>query len=165
MMKKLLVLMLVLAMGGLASAGLMLDVNQATGEIAVLVAEGPNLITFDLEISVDGGTLNAAGANINPSGKAWHLAPKIATQTETSFRATGGDFPMLGGLGLGAAETVVSGLVVAPPPAGCWVILSSYGSDMGDGSALTGELARVFVPEPMSMMLLGLGGLFLRRRK
>jgi hypothetical protein len=163
MMKKLLVLMLVLATGGLASAGLILDV--VGNDISVVLQDGSNLVTFDLEVSVDGGTLNATGANLNPTGKAWNLAPKVAAASDMAYRVTAADFPFLGAEGLAAPAAVLSGLVVAPPAEGCWVILTSYGSDMLDGSKVTGEVARVFVPEPMSLMLLGLGGLFLRKRK
>lgn len=165
-MKKLLVLMLVLGMSGLATAGLSLSWDDATSTISILLDEGSlNLISYDLALTLDAGAFDSAGADLNPSGKGWMTAAKVAAQNEQMFRVTAADIQMFGGTGLAAPNAVLTGLVVNPGPAGSWVTLMSYDAAWADGSNSTGELASVFVPEPMSMLLLGLGGLFLRRRK
>lgn len=162
-MKKLLVLMLVLAMSSLVSAGLILDVVD--NQVAVVMEPGtPNLFIYDIEVRIDAGELVGAGANINPSGKTWMTAPKIASQSGQAFRVTAIDIQMFGAEGLAAPNQVLSGLVVSGASE-YTVTLFSYDCSLGDGSNELGVLDTVYVPEPMSLMLLGLGGLFLRRRK
>lgn len=162
-MKKLLVLMLVLAMGGLARAGLSLEVTD--NQISILLDEGSaNLISYDLKISVDAGLLDTSAVNINPSGKTWMAAAKIDSQAEQWLRITAADIQMFGGTGLAAPNAILTGLGVVGAQQ-YTVTLWSFDAASADGSNVVGELASVFVPEPMSMLLLGLGGLFLRRRK
>lgn len=165
-MKKLLVLMLVLAAGGMASAGLLLQYDAATSEISVVMEEGgPNLISYYLEVTIDAGTLDASGVVLNPTGKTWMTAPKVVQSTDTLFSTTAADIKMFGGQGLGAGNAVLTGLLVNPPAEGAWVILTAKDAMWFDDASTLGELHRIFVPEPVSIMLLGLGGLFLRRRK
>ena len=163
-MKKLLVLMLVLAMGGLASAGLSLSVVD--NQISVLLDEGSaNLVSYYLEISIDGGTLDASAVNLNPSGKMWMTAPKKVEELAQMYSVTAADIKMFGGEGLAAPNAVLTGLTVLDAPAVYTVTLFSKDAAWFDDTNSKGILAQVTIPEPMSMLLLGLGGLFLRRRK
>ncbi len=167
-MKKLLVLMLVLAMGSMASAGLSLDEDllKTTNEIVINLDAGSlNLIGYYLEVSVDAGSLNGAGADLNPSGKAWMTgAPKTVEVLAQLFSVTGADIAAFGGQGLAAPSQILTGLFVEGATV-YTVTLTSKDAAWSDTTNSLGELDAVFVPEPISLALLGLGGLFLRRRK
>lgn len=163
MMKKLMVLSLVLGMATLASAGLSLSVvdNQI---VINLDAGSLNLISYDVAVTIDAGAFDSAGANVNPSGKGWMTPAKIAAQSAQSFRVTAADIQMFGGKGLEAPNQILTGLFVTDAKE-YTVVLYSYDAAFADGSNMTGELARVVVPEPITMGLLSLGALFIRRRK
>ena len=165
MMKKLMVLSLVLAVAGLANAGLVLEV--VGNNISVLLeSSSPNLIGYELGVRVNGGLLDASAVNLNPSGKFWMAAPvKVASKTnDQQFVVTAGDIPMFGGQGLSAPNYVLSGLTF---DGATLIELVAIGDVNIGGVTTTGGvvLDSFVVPEPMTMGLLSLGALFLRRRK
>jgi len=159
-MKKLLVLMLVLGMGSLASAGYMLE-GDGQPE-AHLTADGQYAGFWFTTI---GGTADIEMLYSRPgtSLEDWSDNADIAAYAETL---------------LGAA------------PTGIWLVsFVDSTSDQGQAIKPNGVVTRflgidypvtvtlhdkdnfgilqqvTLVPEPVSLMLLGLGGLFLRRRK
>lgn len=162
MMKKLMVLSLVLAMGTLASAGLLQDIK--------LVMETPGVVTVYGLVATD-----AYGA----SGFGVYVPADIAEQIKGPF----GKFAGAGDIGAVTQWEGWNGIDASPAwsgtageqevEAGAWFSFGYTGKvgDMLDiydysvsATAPIGQLA-VLVPEPMTMGLLGLGALFLRRRK
>lgn len=160
-MKKLLVLMLVLGMSTLASAGLMLtnDGADAGDEIAIdalgelgVDDDRASVDGFEFEMSITDGTLDTSGLTFPLT---WMFAPYKKGETASSVDVTGGDFfPKTGPL------TIMNG-IMANAQVGSIITLTST------ASANAGEVYDrcIVTPEPMSLALLGLGGLFLRRRK
>jgi hypothetical protein len=170
MMKKLVVLVLVLAMGSMASAGLMLSADRTVANVgeSVLVgidavAQPANVAVFILLNGV--GVLDVTGAQNavvpGPDGLMKLIDLGVAPAD------------------LGADDAIYAELVklVIPSPILDGNLVSGVKlSSLVEGTALLkimdtesghifSELAVTFVPEPASMILLGLGGLFLRRRK
>lgn len=160
-MKKLLVLMLVLGMASLASAGLVLTNNgvDAGDEIGIDVLgelgvddDRASIDGFEFELSITDGTLDTSGLTFPES---WMFAPYRKGETASSVDVTGGDFfPKTGPL------TLMNG-ILANAKVGSIITITST------ASANAGEVydSAIVTPEPMSLALLGLGGLFLRRRK
>jgi hypothetical protein len=168
MMRKLLVLMLVLGMASAANA-VLIQVNGQTGAaIQIDEAAIPATITVVGEdtsawlgylIVEDGG----AGALSNPvmTGNAGDLGASTAYSED--------------GWGAGYELTVASKSVPTNVAAGALFDLD-YTAVLGDTAQITlfidpdyevpvASVAVEVVPEPMTVLLLGLGGLFLRRRK
>ncbi len=165
-MKKFVVLGLVLAISAVSSAGLSLmadnspmfgvDDDAGSGAVAVLLGVSSSIPMADVAITING---------VNPAF--------TVNQYQAEFNM--GDFglPELGVMnvwliGWGDTASYAKGIraqVGAPVP--------GWGdTDMGLGMAALinsdtlAVMDTVFVvPEPMSLVLLGLGGLFLRRRK
>ncbi|MBE0537265.1 MAG: PEP-CTERM sorting domain-containing protein [Phycisphaerae bacterium] len=165
-MRKLMVLMLVAGVGGLAHAGFFLTVNgEDVGDTTSLrtfelgVDYDGSLKGFDLAITVDGGRIDISGITFPVP---WMLTPHIKNSSDTHVEFTGGDFFSQTGpltvvrgivfnLGSDAEALItVSGSVTLPPG----VV----------GIPTMPDFLHV-VPEPAGLLLLSLGGLFLRRRK
>ncbi len=145
-MKKLLVLMLVLACGGLASAGLVVNYDAES----IWVDVDCPVKGYELIITVTEGDLQLDGAAV-AYGFNWDFDNTVAFDTPAMFRASGSQF-------FGADQgpgTLLSNLRYTG--AGWITVSDAYNAGF--------EPVVTFVPEPVSLMLLGLGGLFLRRRK
>jgi hypothetical protein len=173
MMKKLLVLMLVLGVASMANAGLMLkfngedveQVNYTTTPAGVLSVDWTgSLMGFTIAIETQGATIDLSSATW---GGGWQLPPywDATVTTETYVKGGGGN---LFGAQSGPAS-VVNGINLSLFGAGKisliaadTILLSGATDSIAAGTVLD---TITIVPEPMSLMLLGLGGLFLRRRK
>ena len=170
-MKKLLVLMLVLGMASLASAGLLLSASGGPelgqGEVVTItlgsdvgVPPGGGLITYVHITAGDGGLSN----------------PGMTAGTTASMLSSNKTYTDETTAGLGDGYRAVAATLFSPLEAGDWFTWDftmgaeettiTFFDDTGAGG-WAGEAvgSLTFIPEPMSLMLLGLGGLFLRRRK
>ncbi len=161
-MKKLLVLMLVLGMASVASAGLLITNDGADpgDQINVLdlgvigVDSDSNLFGFEFKLELDLGTIDASGLTYPET---WMFAPYFKGQSDSMIDVTGGDFFEKTG-----PLTVLTGITlgVSLPPNAVLSLISTASADEG-----TVYDTLTIVPEPISLVLLGIGGLFLRRRK
>jgi len=175
-MKKLLVLMLVLAMAGMANARLTIDVSGGDANIVIkddgTTSPQPNdeMGAYFLGIETDGsGALSVTNANIVYPGNS--VEKDIWDDTDTAELLNSNNY--FAYLFLSDVEkpgtalddlvgVVVNTIQVTGRTAGVWLRL--YYDDIGLDNA-SNPYARVWLPEPMTIALLGLGGLFLRRRK
>jgi hypothetical protein len=178
-MKKFLVLALVLSMATMANAGLVLSASSTevlpSQIITISVVEtGPlGVLGFSVDVITDGapdgvasnGVLNATWekkypGTLNTNG----FLSELWSATQLTVN------PVTGAV-LYTFDYHVPNL-----PASTWITIQSF-DDGGDnyfapevayvgGSKWTGPLSTQIhiIPEPMTMCLLGLGGLFLRRR-
>jgi hypothetical protein len=158
-MKKLLALVMVLGLAMVASAS---DVNLSangapiagdvdTGSVISGVLAGADN-GYTLEISIADGTLDTSGMTFAPG---FLFGNKIVgAATETWVRVSGSDF-----MPKQAGQALFDGLVVNLN-AGVDVAVVTV-SDKEAGTLSTFNV----VPEPMTMSLLGLGGLALIRRR
>ncbi len=162
-MKKLLILMLVLVMASSASAALsdITKVDLAGGILTIGGVAGASLY-YALEESDSGGIqFSTDGAVLTGAG---NTAGDLAAITQYAVGTYSGVVIIVGTTGLGEPPD--------PVEAGDWFTVT-YGGEVGDtlyvydsavgGTPYIGSL--LVTPEPMTIALLGLGGLFLRRRK
>jgi len=188
MMKKLLVLVLVLGVASMASAGLSLSVNgqgnpgvvtlapSDTFVLSVDAAAGFGLGDFQISLSNAQGSLDASQVafsqeyttmyipNYGPITAAWGLAwANVGNLQDDAqhFSLGGGNLPPTV---TGYDELIMDGLVFHCEELTDVVItLEEY---LGAGQyALLDTIVVHQIPEPITMGLLGVGGLFLRRRK
>lgn len=185
-MKKLLALVLVFAVSSVASAALTLDVGLARMDLGTtqtigLSGDGQTPGPVTAYIMVEGPASIAGGTNLYPGGglQAYIEAEAIAEGMGVSVEELLVQFREFVGMpNLSDVSTVVlaAGAIPVPPLEG--VLVSDITLTAGDveGIAtltLLGEdFATVYdsvdvevIPEPVTIALLGLGGLFLRRRR
>ncbi|MBN1124272.1 MAG: PEP-CTERM sorting domain-containing protein [Sedimentisphaerales bacterium] len=161
-MKRLAILTMVLSMMGISSAGLIFTMEED-----VLTIEGENVFGFLLSIELvdvgaDMGTLQLYipepirlfPTEFDLPGKTQHCTPDglYCEVTQSNIFGPPRSGAMLEGItwtGQGVADLVVSALP---------------GGNRWDGEVQpAGELYRYHIPEPASMVLLGLGALLVRR--
>lgn len=170
MMKKLLVLSLVLAVAGLANAALVFENGK---------------VIYSLDEEVVGGINSYIGTSAGPAAfgafefRTGEGAPVSAPEFTdyTGQDAIDNSLPWT----LGFVNLVWGDASITPNPAGIWYSIEVVGDyvvgtaeqfdlqidvmNAFDGSMASLFLASAVIPEPMTMGLLGLGALFLRRRK
>ena len=183
-MKKFLVLMLVLGMASLANAGLLISVGGVIDPPDSEITLEPSQYVM-LDIHGDGLTPSPAdmwliveGPGTSSGGQV--VYPGTLSSIDTYVAGDGSDIvEWLQGSGYANATTtqyiaLADGSI--PPAAlqGLLVDMIEFHCEGPEDVLITlvsGDLATVFdtqvihQPEPMTMALLGLGGLFLRRRK
>ena len=168
-MKKLLVLTLVLALASVASAALTTTVlvngsafNMATGTAAV-----GDTVTVKVgnDVASAGGTTSLSmNADAAESGTIALLGTWMLPGTGSAASADGSggiDFDWADGT-IGLNVTGDWCQAVFDIPAATSEVVLSFSGTMFDATPTGGTIT---VPEPMTIALLGLGGLFLRRRK
>lgn len=199
-MKKTLVVMLVMAMVSMASAGVELvrmDVIPGApfagfgGYIAGDVAAGDfaNGEIIPLAILVTGADIGAVNLSIQATGGVqfvdggYSVLMDLYSMPETT---AGSNLDLTANIGVVAGAVALEGANTPPATIAAGVIMYGFSVEMLDnsveGALLFSPNSRVidtdletdilgatqgitFIPEPMTVALLGLGGLFLRRRK
>ncbi|MCK4959816.1 MAG: PEP-CTERM sorting domain-containing protein [Planctomycetes bacterium] len=175
MMKKLVLLTLVLGMASLANAGLELSPVTATanpsdmvGLSVVVDADGLAdaadyrylaIVVQGAEGTISGGSAAAGNLTADQLGNTISYFPLVAGEAGIDWYV--GDS---GGVSFAAGTTMIDSidfhmLAEDPTPA----VISLYASAGFASYEIVDTLT--ITPEPVTMALLGLGGLFLRRRK
>ncbi|MBN1124271.1 MAG: PEP-CTERM sorting domain-containing protein [Sedimentisphaerales bacterium] len=160
-MKKLLIPILVLGIAGMASAGLIFTMNED-----VLTIEGEDVFGFLLEIKLvdvgaDMGTLQLDTSNIT------FPTPFDLPGRVQNIRPDGLYYELMVSNIFGGPESgvMVDGITWTGQGVADLVVIFPYsGLAIWPGHPV-GELYRYHIPEPASMVLLGLGTLLVRRRR
>ena len=178
-MKKILILFLVLGMASIVNAALVfgdfVDNGDGTGSFGVVLDAADQLFGIDVSINVLYGTCAIGSATstadflfggVNPGGNQVKIA-ELPGGTNQSRRYSGLDFP-------GVSWITGPGTVIMNIPITCSVPFGVELYNYYPGTPIipeggsqtylpTGRLD--FFPEPMTMTLLGLGGLVMVRRR
>ena len=165
-MKKFLVLTLLLGIASLASAGVDLgDVDGLDYSIAgnTVTITGADVGGFQLAFKADDNSVLSNG-DVDGHGIVWN-----------SFAADGAWYGSIyeWAFSSGVSTTDKTGTLMtldfSPTASKLYIAYSSYAGDsyvsVGGATTQLGGLYEIAIPEPMTMSLLGLGSLFLVRRK
>lgn len=169
-MKKLVVLMLVLGMASLASAVLVSSDTVTTGSVVWSVVD-EQLIGVNATGTVDAEPYWIDGVTSPWDNIVVGIGPMDGSKFTGSFNDAAGDAADVSEWapgGFNASGYDGSDLVLPNLGTGQWFQfdLSGLGTiGIGDYSSFDAVGTITVTPEPMTMVLLGLGGLFLRRRK
>ena len=152
-MKKLTVLSLVMAMASLATASLVYTPDLSTDQaspVTLSAVLGEASVNYAVEITVTGDlVIDVSGASFPGAGSFWVFGNGITgTATDTWVRLTGGAYMA------NAAGTACFDGVVITGTCGTVTLREDNGTVISP-----------YIPEPMTIGLVGVGMLFLRHRK
>ncbi len=161
-MKKLAILAVIGLMAAGAQAGLNLEVNVESGEVTMINDANEVVPLFGYSILSESGSLDPDGWEPTDSNMDAfvYFGSVLGVVSETSYDLTELavspiDFPGLGSFSLGMAYD---------PAVKAEDLDFQYTfGELGDAEQLAGAVG--YVPEPMTMSVLGLGGLALLRRR
>ena len=159
-MKKTLVLTLALGIASLTNADLVLDAPATVVEgTAYQIVIGGTTADAPLDIFLGGWYEFPA----NPAGNPISVTIEAAAGNLAGFYL----YPSYGGVELYAGADVQDGewftMDMVAGPAGTQLVYDFY--DVYTGIETLGVLTVEFVPEPATLLLLGMGGLLIRKRK
>jgi hypothetical protein len=172
MMKKLLALALVLGMAGIASAGLVATVGETAPGMATIALslESGNISAYKLGLEWDTAAVVADFSGVafpavfDFAGKSQAVSGNYAEITAGQFLSPAVAAPAVLMEGL-----MVDFLALAPGEVATLNFVSKGGTKIDGVAVPAGEIVAtaevVGIPEPMTIGLLGVGALFLRRRK
>lgn len=164
-MKKLLAVLLVLGMASMANAALKLDL--ADNVLSIVIEDGDSLVGIDAAavISAGVGSLGDAGSMAEFTGSSVPIGA-VAGSSDQSRRYSGAAIVMFGGQPIGGPATIIGGIPVMNEGE-ITIDLVTYagGTDFNGAVLEAGVLDSITIPEPMTLSLLGLGGLALIRRR
>ncbi|MBE0537262.1 MAG: hypothetical protein IH624_16485 [Phycisphaerae bacterium] len=158
-MKRAMMLVLVLGLGSAANAGLVIEpVRWDMPSVDIAIASTGAITNFQFKIEVTEGTLS--GEPVYP--ETWMFYPYVESRSDTHIAVMGGDFFEKAG-----PLAVLTGLRITFFGPASYADLIATGRNYVDGIVITAGtvMDTLYAPEPMSVMLVGLGGLFLRSRR
>lgn len=177
-MKKLIAIVMILALASVASAGIDLTWNSTpTGSdtyditLDVTGETGVSYVSIN-SLTVDSGTLTALSSSTLPEGLAHN--GMIGDPLGVGYGAYGNEFAIQGVDDSPVKDGTVLSFSYTGTASEAYVgnLASAYfaeslisGTDGVDYTFSELGMETIAIPEPMTMALLGLGGLFIRRRR
>ncbi|MBW8034826.1 MAG: PEP-CTERM sorting domain-containing protein [Planctomycetes bacterium] len=174
MRKKIVIVLMVVVMASVANAALSwggLDSYNASTGVATVTLNSNTYVKainiFQMTSAVTGTwavVSDAFYSNLGPSNTATTLggwSGNLEAGDEIGVTGVLATFTLT----VPTSTDMSSGIAVTLPNHPAIAQLKSYATEMNDDKTYLAGLPYTITPEPMTMALLGLGGLFLRRRK
>jgi hypothetical protein len=153
--------------GGSTSAG---NVNQGDTLSVAVISDGSSAALQIFGVYDTGGAAGTVSNAALNGGYDWAIFTNLgATNTGSALIDVSSGKTNFGSPSIASGQALLSFDYLVPNVLGAWSIFGGTEGTTGaasnaDGTALA-PLTMNVVPEPMTVVLLGLGGLFLRRRK